>query len=78
MRKMVPGNLMQNRLQRLESSQELLETYNENPENFHVRLVKGEMKHEFTTGAQVLQKESMQWKQPGSSLPKKFRTQSIC
>ena len=33
------------------------------------------MKLGFTTGTQILKKESMQWKRPGSPPPKKFRTQ---
>ena len=33
---------MQDRQQRVESSQELLEVYNANPENFHTRLVTGD------------------------------------
>ena len=33
------------------------------------------MKLSFTTGTQILKKESMQWKHPGSAPPKKFRTQ---
>ena len=38
--KWVPRNLnMQDRQQRVESSQELLEVYNANPEDFHTRLV---------------------------------------
>ena len=32
---------MQDRQQRVESSQELLEVYNANPEDFHTRLVTG-------------------------------------
>ena len=39
----VPRNLnMQDRQQRVESSQELLEVYNANPEDFHARLVTGD------------------------------------
>ena len=39
----VPRNLnMQDRQQRVESSQELLEVYNANPEDFHTRLVTDE------------------------------------
>ena len=39
----VPRNLnMQDRQQRVESSQELLEVYNANPEDFHTRLVTGD------------------------------------
>ena len=39
----VPKNLnMQDRQQRVESSQELLEVYNANPEDFHTRLVTGD------------------------------------
>ena len=39
----VPRNLnMQNRQQRVESSQELLEVYNATPEDFHTRLVTGD------------------------------------
>ena len=33
---------MKDRLQRAESSQELLEVYNANPEDFHTRLVTGD------------------------------------
>ena len=33
------------------------------------------MKLGFTTGTQILKKESMQWKRPSSPPPKKFRTQ---
>ena len=33
------------------------------------------MKLGFTTGTQILKKESMQWKRSGSPPPKKFRTQ---
>ena len=61
----VPRNLnMQDRQQRVELSQELLEVYNANPEDFHTRLVTDE------TGTQILKKESMQWKHPGSNPPK--------
>ena len=39
----VPRNLnMQDRQQRVELSQELLEVYNANPEDFHIRLVTGD------------------------------------
>ena len=39
----VPRNLnMQDRQQRVESSQEFLEVYNANPEDFHTRLVTGD------------------------------------
>ena len=39
----IPRNLnMQDRQQRVESSQELLEVYNANPEDFHTRLVIGD------------------------------------
>ena len=39
----VPRNLnMQDRQQRMKSSQELLEVYNANPEDFHTRLVTGD------------------------------------
>ena len=39
----IPRNLnMQDRQQRVESSQELLEVYNANPEDFHTRLVTGD------------------------------------
>ena len=71
----VPRNLnMQDRQQRVESSQELLEVYNANPEDFHTRLVTGEeiWLHHWDPDTK---KESMQWKQPGSPPPKKFRTQ---
>ena len=71
----VPRNLnMQDRQQRVESSQELLEVYIANPEDFHTRLV---------TGGETwldhwdpdTKKESMHWKHPRSPPPKKFRTQ---
>ena len=71
----VPRNLsMQDRQQRVESSQELLEAYNANPEDFHTRLVTGDETwlHQWDSDSK---KESMQWKHPGSPPPKKFRTQ---
>ena len=71
----VPRNLnMQDRQQRVESSQELLEVYNANPENFHTRLVTGDETwlHHWDPDTK---KESMQWKRPGSPPLKKFRTQ---
>ena len=70
----VPRNLnMQDRQQRVESSQEL-EVYNANPEDFHTRLVTGDetLLHHWDPDTK---KESMQWKHPGSPPPKKFRTQ---
>ena len=64
---------MQDRQQRMESSQELLEVYNTNPEDFHTRLVTDETwLHHWDSDTK---KESMQWKLPGSPQPKKFRTQ---
>ena len=65
---------MQDRQQRVESSQELLEVYNANPEDFHTRLVTGDETwlHYWDPDTK---KESMQWKHPGSPPPKKFRTQ---
>ena len=71
----VPRNLnMQDRQQRVESSRELLEVYNANPEDFHTRLVTGDETwlHHWDPDTK---KESMQWKRPGSSTPKEFRTQ---
>ena len=71
----VPRNLnMQDRQQRVESSQELLEVYNANPEDFHTRLVTGDETwlHHLDPDTK---KESMQWKHSGSLPPKKFRTQ---
>ena len=71
----VPRNLnMQDRQQRVESSQELLEVYSANPEDFHTRLVRGDETwlHHWDPDTK---KESMQWKRPGSPPPKKFRTQ---
>ena len=62
----VPRNLnMQDRQQRVESSQELLEVYNANPEDFHTRLVTGDETwlHHWDPDTK---KESMQWKHPGS------------
>ena len=70
----VPRNLnMQDRQQRVESSQEL-DVYNANPEDFHTRLVTGDetLLHHWDPDTK---KESMQWKHPGSPPPKKFRTQ---
>ena len=50
----VSGNLnMQDRQQRVESSEELLEVYNANPEDFHNRLVTGDGT---TTRTQILKK----------------------
>ena len=65
---------MQDRQQRVESSQELLEVYNANPEDFHIRLVTGDETwlHHWDPDTK---KEFMQWKHPGSPPPKKFRTQ---
>ena len=65
---------MQDHQQRVESSQELLEAYNANPEDFHTRLVTGDETwlHHWNPDTK---KESMQWKCPGSPPPKKFRTQ---
>ena len=56
---------MQDRQQRVESSQELLEVYNANPEDFHTHLVKGDETwlHHWDPDTK---KESMQWKHPGS------------
>ena len=71
----VPRNLnMQDHQQRVESSEELLEVYNANPEEFHTRLVTGDETwlHHWNPDTK---KESMQWKHPGSPPPKKFRTQ---
>ena len=62
----VPRNLnMQNRQQRVESSQELLEVYKANPEDFHNRLVTGDETwlHHWDSDTK---KESIQWKHPGS------------
>ena len=71
----VPRNLnMQDRQQRVESSQELLEVYDANPEDSHTLLVTGDETwlHNWDLDTK---KESMQWKHPGSPPPKKFRTQ---
>ena len=64
----------QDRQQRVESSQELLEVYNANPEDFHTHLATGD-KTWLHHWDQDNKKESMQWKHPGSPPPKKFRTQ---
>ena len=56
---------MQDRQQWVESSQELLEVYNANPEDFHTRLVTGDetwLQH----WDPDTEKESMQRKHPGS------------
>ena len=57
----------------MESSQELLEVYNANPEDFHTRLVTGDETwlHHWDPDTK---KEVVQWKRSGSPLPKKFRT----
>ena len=71
----VPRNLnMQDRQQRVGSSQELLEVYNANPEDFHARLVTEDETwlHHWDP---YTKKKSMQWKRPGSPPPKKFRIQ---
>ena len=65
---------MPDRQQRVESSQELLEVDNANPEDFHTCLVTGDetwLQH-WNPDAK---KESMQWKCSGSPPPKNFRTQ---
>ena len=56
---------MLDRQQRVESSQELLEVYNANPEDFHTCLVTGDETwlHHWDPDTK---KESMQWKHPGS------------
>ena len=72
----MPRNLnIQDHQQRVESSQELLEVSNANPEDFHTRLVTGDETwlHHWDPDTK---NESMQWKRPGSPPPKKFRTQS--
>ena len=71
----IPRNLnMQDRQQRVESSQELLEVYNANPEDFHTHLVTGDETWLHHCDPDT-KKESMQWKHPSSHPPKKFRTQ---
>ena len=74
----VPRNLnMQDRQQRVESCQELLEVYNAvynaNQEDCRTRLVTGDETwlHHWDPDTK---KESMQWKHPGSPPPKKFHT----
>ena len=69
---MVPRNLdSQDCQQRVESSRELLEVYNAKPDDFHTCLVTGD-----ETWIHHLDPDTnMQWKSPGSSPPKKFRTQ---
>ena len=59
---------------KVESSQELLEVYIANPEDFHTRLVTEDETwlHHWNPDTK---KESMQWKHPGSPQPKKFLTQ---
>ena len=71
----VPRNLnMQDRQQRVESRQELLEVYNANPEDFHTLLVTGDETWLHHRDPDT-KKESVQWRRPGSPPPKKFRTQ---
>ena len=71
----VPRNLnVQDRQQRVKSSQELLEVYNANPEDFQTRLVTGDETWHNHWDPDT-KNESMQWKCPGSPPPKKFCTQ---
>ena len=65
---------MQDRQQRVASSQELLEVNNANPENFHTCLVTGDETWLHYWDPDI-NKMSMRWKRPGSLSPKKFRTQ---
>ena len=70
----VPRNLnMQDRQQREESSQELLEVYNANPEDFHTRLVTGDETwlHHWDPDTKKVHAMEAPWLTP----PKKFRTQ---
>ena len=64
---------VQDQHQRKESSLELLKIYNEDPANFHSRLVTGDETwiHHWDPESKL---ESMQWKHPGSPLPRKFHT----
>ena len=56
----VPRNLnMQDRQQRVESSQELLEVYNANPEDFHTHLVTGDETW-LHPGTQILRVHAME------------------
>ena len=65
----VPKNLnMQDRQQRVESSQELLEVYNANSEDFHTVLVT-EVETWLHHWDSDTKKDSMQWKRPGSPPP---------
>ena len=71
----VPRNLtMQDRQQRVDSSQELLEVYYANTEDFHTRLVTGDETWLHCWDSDT-KKRVMQWKHPGSPPPKKFCTQ---
>ena len=73
--RLVPRNLnMQDRQQRVESSQELLEVYNTNLEDFHTRRLTAD-KTWLHNWDQDAKKESMQWKCSGSSSSKTFRDQ---
>ena len=73
----VPRNLnVQDRFHRLQSSRELLSVYEENPESVLARLVTGDETWIHRLDAETKQ-ESMQWKHPGSTPPKKFKTQSL-
>ncbi len=64
----------QERHQRVESSRELLDIYNADPEDFRARLVTGDETwlHHWDPESK---QESMQWVHRGSPPPKKFRTQ---
>lgn len=71
----VPRNLnAHDRHQRVESSRELLDIYNADPDNFHARLVTGDETWIHHWDPETKQ-ESMQWKHKHSPAPKKFKTQ---
>ena len=61
---------MQDRQQRVESDQVLLQVYNANPEDFQTRLVVKKMKLRFTTGIKMLKKSPC-----NGNDRKKFHTQ---
>ena len=70
----VPRNLnVQDRQQRVELCQELLEVYSANPEDFHTRLVTGDETW-LHTGTQILKKSPCNGSALVHPTPKKFRT----
>lgn len=71
----VPRNLsVQDRHHRLSSCQELLDLFNQDPEDFMARLVTGDETWLYQWDPETKQ-QSMQWRHSDSPPPKKFKTQ---